>query len=260
MHRLTQFYARLLTFRKRFGLEGIRKESAAFADRLVKQSLRERGRHQRADGLCGRRRLPGDTVTGSPRSAGRPVRRGVPAPRDEGQVTLLVLGFVVLAVALITVVVAATGVHLDRKRLLDVSDLASLAAADLSFCHAGGLDWDVRGALAPLGDRAQVAASIDALLAQLLPALRPGDHVLCMSNGSFGGIHGRLDGGIIAAAVFGNYKMGFITLRASLKNGNKKQAKGEYSYRIMFFHVYGVVKFGTIYLIFTKSIAFIFVL
>lgn len=49
---------------------------------------------------------------------------------DEGQVTLLVLGFVLLAVALITVVVAATGVHLDRKRLLDLSDLASLAAAD----------------------------------------------------------------------------------------------------------------------------------
>ena len=44
--------------------------------------------------------------------------------------TILVLGFVVLAVALITVVVAATGVHLDRKRLLDLSDLASLAAAD----------------------------------------------------------------------------------------------------------------------------------
>ena len=49
---------------------------------------------------------------------------------DDGQVTLLVLGFVVLAVALITVVVAATGVHLDRKRLLDLADLATLHAAD----------------------------------------------------------------------------------------------------------------------------------
>lgn len=60
--------------------------------------------------------------------------RGLPgrgsARGDDGQVTLLVLGFVLLAVALITVVVAATGVHLDRKRLLDLSDLASLDAAD----------------------------------------------------------------------------------------------------------------------------------
>ena len=49
---------------------------------------------------------------------------------EGGQVTLLVLCFVVLAVALITVVVAATGVHLDRKRLLDLADLAVLDAAD----------------------------------------------------------------------------------------------------------------------------------
>ena len=69
---------------------------------------------------------------------------------------------------------------------------ASLKDADLSFCHAGGLDWDVRSALAPLGGKAQVGDSIDDLLTQLLPVLRPGDHVLCMSNGSFGGIHTKL--------------------------------------------------------------------
>lgn len=68
----------------------------------------------------------------------------------------------------------------------------SLAQADLAFCHAGGLDWDVRAALAPLGARAVVADSIDALVAQVVAAARPGDQVLCMSNGSFGGIHARL--------------------------------------------------------------------
>jgi len=68
----------------------------------------------------------------------------------------------------------------------------SLEETDLAFCHAGGLDWDAREALAPLGSRAQVADSIDALVAQVLEQVRPGDHVLCMSNGGFGGIHQKL--------------------------------------------------------------------
>ena len=68
----------------------------------------------------------------------------------------------------------------------------SLEAADLAFCHAGGLGWDARAALAPMGERACVADSIDALVTQVATAARPGDHLLCMSNGGFGGIHQRL--------------------------------------------------------------------
>ena len=68
----------------------------------------------------------------------------------------------------------------------------SLENADLAICHAGGLGWDAREALSPMGARAQVAASIDEAIAQVLAAARPGDHVLCMSNGGFGGIHARL--------------------------------------------------------------------
>ncbi|NTV86332.1 MAG: UDP-N-acetylmuramate:L-alanyl-gamma-D-glutamyl-meso-diaminopimelate ligase, partial [Burkholderiaceae bacterium] len=68
----------------------------------------------------------------------------------------------------------------------------SLDDADLAFCHTGGLDWDARAVLAPMGERAQVAASIDALVAQVRAAARPGDHILCMSNGGFGGVHARL--------------------------------------------------------------------
>ena len=68
----------------------------------------------------------------------------------------------------------------------------SLEAADLAFCHAGGLDWDAGAALAPMGARAQVASSIDEVLAQVMAAVRPGDHLLCMSNGGFGGIHAKL--------------------------------------------------------------------
>ena len=68
----------------------------------------------------------------------------------------------------------------------------SLEEADLAFCHSGGLGWDAAQALAPMGAKAQVADSIDGVIAQVLASARPGDHVLCMSNGSFGGLHGRL--------------------------------------------------------------------
>jgi UDP-N-acetylmuramate: L-alanyl-gamma-D-glutamyl-meso-diaminopimelate ligase len=68
----------------------------------------------------------------------------------------------------------------------------SLEEADLAFCHAGGLDWDAKAALASMGARAQVGANIDEVIAQVLAQARPGDHLLCMSNGGFGGIHAKL--------------------------------------------------------------------
>jgi UDP-N-acetylmuramate: L-alanyl-gamma-D-glutamyl-meso-diaminopimelate ligase len=68
----------------------------------------------------------------------------------------------------------------------------ALEEADLAFCHAGGLGWDAGQALAPMGARAVVAATIDELVASVVGAARSGDHVLCMSNGSFGGIHQKL--------------------------------------------------------------------
>jgi len=68
----------------------------------------------------------------------------------------------------------------------------SLEQADLSFCHSGGLDWDAPTALAAMGNKAQVASTIDDLVKQVLAAAKPGDHLLCMSNGGFGGIHDKL--------------------------------------------------------------------
>ena len=68
----------------------------------------------------------------------------------------------------------------------------SLEAADLSFCHTAGLDWDAAAALAPMGGRAQVAGAIEPLVKQIVAAARPGDHIVCMSNGGFGGVHDKL--------------------------------------------------------------------
>jgi len=68
----------------------------------------------------------------------------------------------------------------------------SLESADLSFCHSGGLDWDAAQALSPLGNKASVYANVDALVLALCAAAKPGDQIVCMSNGSFGGIHAKL--------------------------------------------------------------------
>ena len=72
----------------------------------------------------------------------------------------------------------------------------ALESADLAFCHTAGLDWDAAAALAPLGvgpgRRAQTAPDIATLLAQIVQEAQPGDHIVCMSNGAFGGVHAQL--------------------------------------------------------------------
>ena len=70
---------------------------------------------------------------------------------------------------------------------------SSLAAADLVQVYAPvDLDWDATAALAPLGDRLRVAPAVEQIVAEIGADARPGDHVLVMSNGGFGGIHQRL--------------------------------------------------------------------
>jgi UDP-N-acetylmuramate: L-alanyl-gamma-D-glutamyl-meso-diaminopimelate ligase len=68
----------------------------------------------------------------------------------------------------------------------------SLEEADLAFCHSAGLGWDAQEALQSMGARAQVADNLSALIEQIVSATHPGDHIVCMSNGGFGGIHTKL--------------------------------------------------------------------
>ena len=74
----------------------------------------------------------------------------------------------------------------------------ALEDTDLSFCLQGNYGWDARDALAPMGALATVADNVDALVAAVVAAATPGDHVLCMSNGGFGGVHGKLLAGLRA--------------------------------------------------------------
>ncbi|WP_422017361.1 UDP-N-acetylmuramate:L-alanyl-gamma-D-glutamyl-meso-diaminopimelate ligase [Roseateles sp.] len=68
----------------------------------------------------------------------------------------------------------------------------ALEEADLVFCNQQGLTWDAKDALAPMGANAVVGADVEALVAAVVKLARPGDHLLCMSNGGFGGIHDKL--------------------------------------------------------------------
>jgi len=84
-----------------------------------------------------------------------------------------------------------------RSNTMKRGDMAALLPwaleeADLAFCHAAKLGWDARAALAPMGDRAQVCDDIDRLVEAVVRAARPGDQLLCMSNGGFGGVHDKL--------------------------------------------------------------------
>jgi UDP-N-acetylmuramate: L-alanyl-gamma-D-glutamyl-meso-diaminopimelate ligase len=68
----------------------------------------------------------------------------------------------------------------------------ALEEADLSFCLQGNYGWSAREALLPMGETALVADTVEALVAAIVRVAQPGDHVLCMSNGAFGGIHAQL--------------------------------------------------------------------
>lgn len=68
----------------------------------------------------------------------------------------------------------------------------SLRQADVVFCYAGGVDWDVADALAPLGDKLRVGKDFDAFVADIAQTAQSGDHILIMSNGGFGGIHDKV--------------------------------------------------------------------
>lgn len=74
---------------------------------------------------------------------------------------------------------------------------ASLADADLVFGYGApngrdALGWNLGEALALLGAKARAFDNLDALVKAVVHAARPGDQILVMSNGGFGGVHQKL--------------------------------------------------------------------
>jgi UDP-N-acetylmuramate: L-alanyl-gamma-D-glutamyl-meso-diaminopimelate ligase len=69
----------------------------------------------------------------------------------------------------------------------------ALAGADQTWIYQGpDIKWDVAGAVSELGHKARVVHDLDALVRALAAELRAEDNVVIMSNGGFGGIHGKL--------------------------------------------------------------------
>ena len=73
----------------------------------------------------------------------------------------------------------------------------ALEQADMVFCFGEtsgkqALGWDPAVVLASLGDRLSAHDHLPSLIESVRQAARPGDHVLVMSNGGFGGVHSKL--------------------------------------------------------------------
>ncbi len=70
----------------------------------------------------------------------------------------------------------------------------SLSDADLVFGYGAvsgknALGWDLAETLSPLGDKAKAFHDLSQLADAVVASSKPGDHILIMSNGGFGGIH-----------------------------------------------------------------------
>lgn len=102
-------------------------------------------------------------TTGSHCLPGRP---GIPAA-DSGQISVLLLGMVTIALTLVIGVVGATSVQLSRIHLLDAADAAALDASDAideESLYRTGLGPGV-----PLTDEGVARAAAEHLAARQLP-------------------------------------------------------------------------------------------
>ena len=68
----------------------------------------------------------------------------------------------------------------------------ALADADFVFCYGNKLGWDPASVLQPLGAKAATFDDLSRLVDAVTSRAQPGDHVLVMSNGGFGGVHRRV--------------------------------------------------------------------
>ena len=151
-----------------------------------------------------------DSVSGFAMAEQGKAVAAIPAP---GSGVLLMFGFMLLLMPggfyLYFQLLRLIWMRDDRRRILAVFEPRSntmklgtmrarlpeaLSEADRVFCYRGpGVDWDPAIALLPLGMKASTfSGAVEDLAQAVATAARKGDVVLCMSNGSFGGIHQKI--------------------------------------------------------------------
>jgi len=78
-----------------------------------------------------------------------------------------------------------SGVHKERME-------EALRDADMVVCKSTEQDWGLSVILQSFKQPTAVYQDVDNLIAELVPQLHAGDHVVIMSNSGFGGIHDKL--------------------------------------------------------------------
>ena len=72
----------------------------------------------------------------------------------------------------------------------------SLTNADVVFVYANNLGWDVAKVFGRdkenAGTKTGIFENLDAMVESIVAMSKPGDHILVMSNGGFGGVHGKI--------------------------------------------------------------------
>ena len=77
---------------------------------------------------------------------------------------------------------------------------ASFDQAHSVVCYTAGIQWNVRDTLGSVGDRLFTSDDLGEVIRHVAAQARPGDWVVAMSNGSFGGIHQKLIDALAAGA------------------------------------------------------------
>ena len=69
---------------------------------------------------------------------------------------------------------------------------ASFDEAQAVVCYTAGIQWNVRDTLGSVGERLFTSDDLNEVIDHVVSLAQPGDWVVAMSNGSFGGIHQKL--------------------------------------------------------------------
>jgi uncharacterized membrane protein len=121
---------------------------------------------------------------------------------EEGQVMVLITGYVLLTLLLVTVVAAVSSVYLTQKKLLSIADSAALAAADSYTLQQVST---VGGAPGTVLTGEQVRAAVTTYVQHNEPLLDVSGLVIAAGTGTVDGRTAQVTLTAVAHPVFLNF-------------------------------------------------------